>query len=740
MIFKLLCAVSTLLVVAGQTKPVKLLVLVPWPSDRVDADWDAGLDLLAGGRVAVNEISNRTDLLKDYHIELVVPEYGHEPCGFVEASQGIKNLIQSSIHPPEQVLAVLGLFCSTSTKEISSLAGHQLIQLSAANSPIFHPDNITLLDSTLQPDYPHLWQFLTSASVYADMMVELMNRFDWKDIVVVYNVNNRYYAGIANVLTNKIPNNILLRTSSDELFHDDTLDQIQQHGRIVFVSAPASQIVNLLCRAAKRQMLYPDYMWILTDLQLLFLNNFTRCNTDMLYRALNGSLWFDVSLEPIDETVILVNGDTYSTYKSKYNKELELIAKEYNQTLSGDYQYAGVLYDQVWAFALALNSSLPELSEHNLSVSDIGSLGYSKAKEILESKLSQLDFRGASGHIRFTDEREVSTLMGVYQVINGQQLTVGNCMHKASQSFVLHCNITLTETPPSSEFDKVYIQVPLEIAISLLVVTLLVPLLVTSILVLFVYHRNKPEIKASSWKLSILLFIACYILCISMILTVLQGWRNHLVYCYIQPLLLFNGLNLFMVTLFLKILRVYCIFHNRRLKDLGWQCSNASLILGSIALTAVPNIFFILWYSLDEKILKEDSQLTSSRYSVRYLNVIQTCHSKSSMYYDYIILIPYLCLLKLGIIVLATRTAKTYGNYKDTKKINALMAVIFVITTYASVILVIVSNERNALVVRYVILYVTGYLFSGSMVGLICVFIFMPKLLWMKSILCRYAW
>ena len=107
MIFKLLmllCAVSTLLVVAGQTTPVKLLVLVPWPSDREDAGWDAGLDLLAGSRVAVNEINNRTDLLKDYHIELVVPEYGHEPCGFVEASQGIKNLIQSSIHPPEQVL------------------------------------------------------------------------------------------------------------------------------------------------------------------------------------------------------------------------------------------------------------------------------------------------------------------------------------------------------------------------------------------------------------------------------------------------------------------------------------------------------------------------------------------------------------------------------------------------------------------------------------------------------------
>ena len=285
----ILCATA---LVVGQTTPVKLLVLAPWPSDRDDAGWDAGLDSLAGGRVAVKEINNTTDLLRDHHIELVVPEYGHEPCGFVETSQGILNLLQNSIHPPGEVLAVLGLFCSTSTKEISSLAGResvQLIQLSASNSPIFHPDNITLRDTTLQPTYPHLWQFLASASIYADIMIELMARFDWKDIVIIYVVDDRYFAGIANALTNRVPNSILLRSSSNELFHDNTLDQIQQRGRIIFVSAPPTQmhVADLLCRAAKRQMFYPDYMWILTDLQSFSLDNATSlCDPAMLHHAL----------------------------------------------------------------------------------------------------------------------------------------------------------------------------------------------------------------------------------------------------------------------------------------------------------------------------------------------------------------------------------------------------------------------------------------------------------------------
>ena len=742
MIFKLLlCAVSTLLVVAGQTTPVKLLVLVPWPSDRNDSGWDAGLDALAGGRVAVNEINNRTDILRDYHIELVVPEYGHEPCGFIEASQGLMNFVQNGIDPPEQVLAVLGLFCSTSTKEISSLAGHdsvQLIQLTAANSPIFHPDNITLLDSTLQPTYPHLWQFLTSASVYADMMVELMDRFNWKDIVVIYAVENRFQAGVANVLMKRAASSILFSSSSKELFHDSTLDLIEEHARVIFLAAPLSQTVSLLCRAAERRMFYPDYMWITVDHLLPFFNatstSTSQCNIDMLHRVLNGSLLSHFSLEPHGDMTLDVNGDTYSTYKSKYDEELEIVANEYNQTLSGDHQYAGVLYDQVWAFALALNSSLPELSERNLSVSDIGSLGYSKAKEILESKLSQLDFRGASGHIRFTDEREVSTSIDLYQVINGQQKSVGNCT--TNQNSVLYCNITLIETPPSSEFDKVYIQVPLEVAIGLLIVTLLVPLFVTSILVLFIYHRNRPEIKASSWKLSIMFFIACYILCMDMILTVLQSWRNHLVYCYIQPLLLFNGLNLFMVTLFLKILRVYHIFHNRRLEDLGWRCSNGFLIIVNIALTAVPNIYLVLWYSLDEKILKEDSQLTLGN-SVRHFIVIQTCQSGRNEYLEILILVPctYLIFFALGNIVLATRTAKIYRNFKDTKKINFVMATIFVTSVSLGVIIAFkfVSAENNNIIYRCFISFMCIYLYSGIIVGLVCIFILIPKLWWIKS-------
>uniref|UniRef100_A0A1X7UHA0 Receptor ligand binding region domain-containing protein n=1 Tax=Amphimedon queenslandica TaxID=400682 RepID=A0A1X7UHA0_AMPQE len=147
---------------------INLLALVPWPDDRPHADWDAGPDLLAGARVAIKEINNSTDILPDYRLNLI--ESGHEACGLPGGNLGVVNLVKYAINPPSNsrrgpVAAVLGLFCSTSTKIIAPFAGRKgidLLQLSGSNSPDF------LKDKGL---YPHLWRFLESATVHADTVI-----------------------------------------------------------------------------------------------------------------------------------------------------------------------------------------------------------------------------------------------------------------------------------------------------------------------------------------------------------------------------------------------------------------------------------------------------------------------------------------------------------------------------------------------------------------------------------------
>ena len=727
-----LCNIST----------VQLLVLVPWPSDRDGAGWDAGLDLLAGGRVAANEINNVTDLLKDYHIELLVPEYGHEACALVETSQGLINFVQNSINASGQVLAVLGLYCSASAKEISSLAGLksvQLIHLSAANSPIFDPEiskKIGYAGATLQQDYPHLWRFLTSASVYTDMMIELMTIFSWKNIVVIHHTDNAYfYSGIAHILIKKISDRILFDIDFSALYLNGSLDRIyNEGGRIIFVAATSLDAARLLCGAAERGMLYPDYIWIIvTDHSLSYLENTNQCHASMLHRALHGSILPIFSLEPQDKTMKLVNGDAYSTYESRFYEELDMVAEEYNQTLSGDHQSAGLLYDQVWAFALALNSSIPELNKHNLSVTDIGSLGYSKAKNILEDKLSQLNFKGASGHIRFSNKREVpSTSINIYQVINGQQKLVGNCT--VDNSSLVYCNVTLIEMPPSSELHVVtqILELPTAVIVAMHVTTALTVVLITIVMVLFLYNREMAVIKATSWKLSILQFLSCYALCISMILVTLQVQYSCMIYCFIQLFLQVIAINLIVVVSFVRVYRVHQIFHNKTLRALDWQYSDRFLTFLAVMFSLIPVMILVPWYSISGTkglIFSSAHKIEFNGISRHYSVVQQYCTIgtiQPSVIFP-LLIIMYLHLFMTANIVFALRTRKSYTNFKDTKKLILLVLTMWVLHIIFSVILFIfvqqlLDADWNSF---------SHYIYSLSNV-FACIFIFyIPKLWWL---------
>ena len=723
---------------------LQLLVLVPWPSDRDDAGWDAGLDLLTGGRVAVNEINNTTDLLKDYHIELLVPEYGHEACALRETSQGLVNFVQYSIYPPGQVLAVLGLYCSTSTKEISSLAGYesiQLIQLSAANSPIFNPviDEV-FNDAILQPTYPHLWRFLVSASVYADMMIELVNMYNWNDIILLYTTDNNFYVGIEEALSNQLSDNILLSLTTDVQFQDGALDEIKNEGgRIIFVAANSMETASLLCRAAERGMLYPDYMWIITDYVLSFLESANQCENALLHHALNGSLLSYFSLEPRNKTMKLINGDTYSTYESNYYKELDIVADEYNQALDGDHEYAAILYDQVWAFALALNNSLPELSRRNLSVSDIGSLGYSEAKEILEKELSQLDFRGASGRIRFNNKREVSTPIDLYQVINGQQKLVGNC--RIDNSSVTYCNITLTEIPPSSELDVVtkVLKLPMAVIIIMYIITAITVVLITTVMVLFLYNRKRPEIKGTGWKLSILQFLACYLLCLSMILVTLQAHLHSgcIACCPIQIGLHINAINLIVIISFVRVVRVYQIFHNKRLKNLGWCYSNWFLAFISTLLSSIPVIIVMAWFfsnpqgtiaSMTEIVFDDDRKY---RYHLVTQLYYCTVGIEGSNIVFLVLVLTFLLTFMLANVILASQTRKSYPNVKNTKKLILLMSTMWILAvSFVSCLVIVFMAKFTDIVWTSFIYYI--YCLCNAWA---CIFIFyVPKLFWMKDV------
>ena len=692
---------------SNKLTPIRILTLVPWPNDREHAGWDNGLPLLAAGRLAEKEINDNDNILPGYKIELIAR--GHEACGLLETTNGTNNLIENAVFPKAMgnVAAIAGLFCSTSTRPVALLAGHpsmSLIQLSASNSPIFRANHDSL--------YPHTWRFIISAEVYGLMMTQLMEHFQWKNVALVQDLETIFHSNIGASFEELISSNPnynlvyrggLIRTI--DTIYTQVLDAIQQsEARIIFVAANSPQVAKLLCYASQYNMVYPNYQWVIADYLISFIKGEEMCDAAVLQRVLNGLITSYFKIGTADSSDVLVSSKPYSEYKKSYEEELEKVQLEYSQymNLSGDFVYGGLLYDQIWAFALALQAAFPELERQNYSIADYG-YGQPDITRLLEEELAKLDFLGSTGRIAFGKYKEVSTSIEVFQVNGSMENRFGLCTFSGENltnvTFIPERDIYV----PDDEIPENVIMLPTYASISIIVVIVTITLFVVATHIMLIFFRSTPHIKASSPILSSLMLVGCYFLCFAALFNLITISVESLsqvvfaVLCNLDVLASFNGINLILVTLFIKILRIYRIFSNKRLIQLSCIWKNWLLVVIIIAICICPNLLFVVWFSIDPL------NQTTSHYFVYtngtglpHYNVITVCRSDYEVIF-YALVAMYLLTFMIGVVYVASRTSRIkQKNFKDTKKVNFFIFLVFLsMFAYAVVsVLLLVSDER----------------------------------------------
>ena len=235
--------------------------MLPYPDQRDDSGWDRGLELLPAGRLAVKEINNNSRILPGYEIQLI--ERSSDACGRSVTINGLTNFAGNALQwepNTTNAIAVIGLACSTVTASISPLAGREgveLLQISMSNSLILR-DKIR---------YRHLWRVLPSLSVIVSTVIALMERFHWTRVAQIYDGNGVLFQTTADGFRNRIKSNssytLLVDHAIDEgdSFIQSALDLIQTAGaRIIFVSVTIPESVQLMCEAAKRNLIWPGYV------------------------------------------------------------------------------------------------------------------------------------------------------------------------------------------------------------------------------------------------------------------------------------------------------------------------------------------------------------------------------------------------------------------------------------------------------------------------------------------------
>ena len=678
---------------SNEDYPLPVLVLVPYPDPRNDSGWDRGLELIPAARVAVKEINNHTNLLPGYKIQLI--EASSDACSVITTGKSLINLSTYTLSTsrPDNAIAVTGLVCSTVTAAVSPIAGQSeidLIQISMSPLPIFRN----------QSRYRRLWRILPSSLPFNKAMIALMDYFNWNKVSTIYDEQGVYYQTTAElfreVITKSASNTLVLHLSIDDsdIFIDHALDQIaNETARIIYISTTIPQSGILMCKAANRNLIWPGFVWVFQSVVKADIVKTKACDLEILNKALENVLFLSFPLNNRQPNDVLVSGYSYDQYRKKYFKELEELQKEdYIQQYLSFFKfqpygsdYSNPMYDEIWALALALNSSLPDLESRNLSLTNY-QYNMSDITDIIERHLKYVSFSGAVGEIKFDANSESLLPVKIYQIRNEYSILIGKY-----QNDVLSLWNISEVTFPGDDFDIRYNLISKPLTIVLAVECSICFLFTTITLLLMLCLYKTPEIRAISPLLSILIFIAVYmnILGNVMILIMQSIVVSSLAYsilCNISYRLVEAGLDLIIATVLMKLARISIVFRHFHRSNKIWHDRYLVIIIIAVA-HLVP--FFINVISLSLDPLKQSSKETILYNENTPIKVISSFCSNEFYFLWEFLSLSYTFVLLAGLVFFALKTRKIdRKHFKDTKK---TIGFVFTMTLTASVLYPIIK-------------------------------------------------
>ena len=665
---------------------------------RFDAVWDRGLDVIPAGHLAAEEVNNCSNILPGYGLRLI--DVDSEVCGLNVVSKGIVNVYRELIDPNQTcIVGVIGLYCSKVTDIISPIVSHPniggYIQIAASTTPVHRQYDSNSTDS-------YLFHIVAASSVFNDATQSLMETFNWTRISLVHDSLGLFSESVANDFVHRITSNQSLSLVSQVTITNsivdirEALDTLSSKDvRVSFWSVSYKNSAPLLCEAYHRNHSWPGYIYIIQEPTLEnILKQETSCSKEEILCALEGVFLLQYRLYTEQDTT-LISGWSFSEYKERYVHELQELARRTSRELN-ETDYANVLYDQVWAFALAINKSIPLIHSQNLSLRDYNvhrrnmppSSNMPSISDILKDELRSISFQGATGRVHFGENQENVASIDIFQVINGTPELIG-VYDQFPQSITFTGNAPQNRNIaiPNDTFETDYELLPLWLAGCIIVTQGILFCMTTANLIFIIMWRKKREIKATSPILSMLMMAGCYILCMGPILlavlfttysAVVENSRLLTFLCVSKGFATI-GLEFIFATLLFRLLRIQHIFRSKRMAPMSNHWLDRYLLVYVLFVCAGKVVLVILWNSVDpihpviyRKYISESSKLP------HYVANLECMSNSSSVWL--VIMSMYSGLLLLLVLILAVMTRHIkYSMYKDTKKVNLFIFLVVLV-------------------------------------------------------------
>ena len=725
-----------------KSKTIYILSLLPYPDPLFNPSWRDGPAISLALDMARDQINNQTELLPDYHIELI-----HDDSGCEYTTKAYVAFVRNVFYG-NKIIGIIGPGCSNSVFSLGRLISYKqmgIVTLHGGGSPLL--SNRSVYHYALSSHGSNGLSFAAGLS--------LMKASSWTRVGVLIDdsqgqqSHSSYVATLRDTVSSLLAvdnhYSINILPTVDDLFIP-LGDIIKEGLRINFLFTPVEITQRVLCLAMHQGMVYDAYQWVVNSYffdevakDVNFTHNkrqYSCSEKQMKTVALNQVFFLNLRISALNETA----PSTYSKFSfSEFDRLFHERIEKYNSR-SGDLNRPNIslsvwstyFYDSLWAWTVVLDCVTRKNPSLDLTKYEYGDTAFS---DLLIEEFYSLNFQGISGRIKFDNNTGfVIRALSVFRVNSGKPKEVA--YYDPEEGFILTKRIEFI----SDRFpDKIQI-VSTEVVAVFISIALfqLVTLVVLHILTL--KYRHYPSVRASSLKLHQILYFGCYIFALVLFILTIEGLgqfndRMFEVVCNINWAWLFPiSFTLTFGTVAVRTWRLYRIFTHYR--NPSRFVGDVYLMTFVLVLLLVDIVVATIWMIADPLQVKYSfypSQEKVTKFQVR----VRQCVNNSFEVFNGIVLGLKVALV-VGVLVLTILTRNIKNRSFTTKKLRALVYLFSIVLSvgFITYFISLSSNPLSSLA------FVSIMLTLNFMLFLFIILVFLPPLmpLIQKSITPARVW
>ena len=667
--------------------PLYLLSLLPYPAEDgagLSPSYSEAPSLMPALELAVTHVNARDDLLGDYELELVPGDSGcdiayNAHLSFVKHIFGRRSMNgapsettnnTANYHSSNQnIVGIIGPICSESTLDIAKLVSRPRIALINV-----HPATYFAPEGTSRLNYS--FGITAPASELIAALIAFVKHTGWERIAVLYEQNRLFYRElyqefVTGMQAEGVDLSVILALSDlNEIPRG--LSAIESAGlRVSVLFLGTTFNSELLCLSSSGGFVFPNYQWVLiaqSTSEILHNPSALTQTCTGGYRniTLEDSFLIQHQLKPdaklqLQPNTTAVASLDYAEFYRQYAAEIDK-KNEVNPTLTPS-AYGTLLYDSVWALALAFNNSAGALDERGFTLADY-KYDMHEIGDIISQELLKLKFDGVSGHVDFRAKDGFTTRpIEIRQIVTNE----GREVVFAQYSFGNLTVLPLTENLGilRDSFPRLDEHVNIAASVIFFILALLHFAVVVSVHVATIVFRNRRSVKATSNKLNQFILAGNYLVLLAICLNIfinsfdLSHGTISAVCQVIWPWTLSIGSTLIAGTISVRTWRIYRIFIHSW--NPGRFISSRALSIILCVLVGIDLLLAIAWTATDPITVRVVSEQVKNDGGYVFLQVSLMCVSGSTKIWLALIMF-YKVVLLTAMITLAILTRKVKGR------------------------------------------------------------------------------